>query len=103
MPARQFFSLPEVSSLTVVGHAHGEALVEAAVLALVAVLLLDFAVAFTLVVLQLQPDGPPEETLVETRITHTIQNVMTERQKPREVLHPRNKKLILRLSFYNFA
>lgn len=47
------------------GHAHSEALVEAAVLALVAVLLLDFAVALTLVVLQLQPDGPPEEALAE--------------------------------------
>lgn len=49
------------------GHARREALVEAAVLALVAVLLLDFAVAFTLIVLQLQPDGPPEETLVKTQ------------------------------------
>lgn len=38
---------------------------EAAVLALVAVLLLDLAVALTLVVLQLQPDGPPEEALAE--------------------------------------
>lgn len=35
------------------GHAHREALVESAVLALVAVLLLDLAVALTLVVLQL--------------------------------------------------
>lgn len=56
----------EVSGLTVVGHAHREALVESAVLALVAVLLLDFAVVFTLIILQLQPDGPSEETLVET-------------------------------------
>lgn len=35
------------------GHAHSEALVESAVLALVAVLLLDFAVAFTLIIVQL--------------------------------------------------
>lgn len=34
-------------------HAHREALVEPAVLTLVAVLLLDFAVSFTLVILQL--------------------------------------------------
>lgn len=49
--------------LTVVGHAHRQALVESAVLALVAVFLLDLALEVTLVVLQLQPDGPPEETL----------------------------------------
>lgn len=56
----------KASGRTVVGHAHREALVESAVLALVAVLLLDLAVTFTLVVLQLESDGPPEETLVET-------------------------------------
>lgn len=55
----------KIEGLTVVGHAHCEALVEAAVLALVAVLLLDLAVALALVVLQLQPDGPPEEALAE--------------------------------------
>lgn len=55
------------------GHAHSEALVESAVLALVAVLLLDFAAALALIVLQLQPDGPPEEALVgETERTHTV-------------------------------
>lgn len=43
----------ELSGLTVVGHTHREALVESAVLALVAVLLLDFTVAFTLVIFQL--------------------------------------------------
>lgn len=42
-----------ISGLTIVGHAHREAFVEPAVLALVAVLLLDFAVAFALVILQL--------------------------------------------------
>lgn len=46
-------------------HAHSEALVEAAVLALVAVLLLDLAVALASVVLQLQPNGPPEKTLAK--------------------------------------
>lgn len=45
------------------GHAHIQALVESAVLALVAVFLLDLALEVALVVLQLQPDGPPEETL----------------------------------------
>lgn len=45
---------------------------ESAVLALVAILLLDFAVAFTLIVLQLQPDGPSEETLFDTKITPTV-------------------------------
>lgn len=45
---------------------------KSAVLALVAVLLLDFAVAFTLIVLQLQPDGPPEETLFETQFTYNL-------------------------------
>lgn len=49
--------------LTVVRHAHRETLVEPAVLALVAILLLDFAVVFALVVLQLETDGSPEETL----------------------------------------
>lgn len=47
------------------GHAHRQALLEAAVLALVAVLFLDLAAALALVVLQLQTDGPPEKTLKE--------------------------------------
>lgn len=41
---------------------------KAAVLALVAVLLLDFAVVFALVVLQLESDGSPEETLVDRKV-----------------------------------
>lgn len=54
--------------VTVVRHAHGETFVKAAVLALVAVLLQDFAVVFALVVLQLEPDGSPEETLVGGKV-----------------------------------
>lgn len=50
-------------ALTVVGHAHSEALVKTAVLALVTVLLLDLTAALTLVVLQLQAYGSPEKTL----------------------------------------
>lgn len=38
---------------------------EAAVLALVTVFLLDLALALTSVVLELQPNGPPEKTLVK--------------------------------------
>lgn len=53
------------AGLTVVGHAHGQALLEAAVLALIAVLFLDLAATLTSVVLQLQTDGPPKETLQE--------------------------------------
>lgn len=49
--------------LTVVGHSHRQALLEAAVLALVAVLFLDLAATLALVVLQLQTDRPPKETL----------------------------------------
>lgn len=60
-----------VSRLTIVGHANSEAFVESAVLALVAVLLLDFTVALTLIILQLQPDGPPEEPLCEIK-HHTV-------------------------------
>lgn len=45
------------------GHAQGQALLEAAVLALVTVLLLYFTAALTLVIFQLQADGPPKETL----------------------------------------
>lgn len=56
----------KVKGLTAVRHAHREALVEAAVLALVAVLLLDLAAALALVVVQLQADGPSEETLQAT-------------------------------------
>ena len=48
-----YSTLLEPSGLTIVGHAHREALVESAVLALVAVLLLDFTVTFTLVILKL--------------------------------------------------
>ena len=51
--------------LTVVRHALAETLVEAAVLALVAVLLVDPASELTLLVLQLQADRSPEETLGE--------------------------------------
>lgn len=43
---------------------------EATVLALVAVLLLDLAVAFASVILQLQPDSPPEETLAEAEFVN---------------------------------
>lgn len=43
---------------------------EAAVLALVAVLLLDLAVALASVVLQLQPDGPPEKTLAKAEFVN---------------------------------
>lgn len=45
-----------------------------AVLALVAVLLLDFAVVFALVVLQLEPDGSPEETLVDRKVSQETPN-----------------------------
>lgn len=45
------------------GHAHRQALLEAAVLALVAVLLLDLAAALALVVLQFETDGAPKKTL----------------------------------------
>lgn len=55
--------LPCPELLTVVGHAHWQALLETAVLALVAVLLLDLAAALALVVLELQADGPPKKTL----------------------------------------
>lgn len=49
--------------LTIVRHPHRKALLEAAILALVAVLLLDLAVALTLVIVQLQADSSSEETL----------------------------------------
>lgn len=55
--------LPNPAGLTVVGHAHRQALLEAAVLALVTVFLLDLAAALTLVVFQLQADGPSKKTL----------------------------------------
>lgn len=48
------------------GHPHRQALLEAAVLALVAVLLLDLAAAFALVVVQLEADSPSEEALQDT-------------------------------------
>lgn len=47
------------------GHAHRQALLEAAVLALVAVFLLDLAAALTSVIFQLQTDGPPKKPLEE--------------------------------------
>lgn len=47
---------------------------ETAVLALVAVLLLDVAVALTSVVLQLQANGPPEKTLAKAECVN-IKNV----------------------------
>lgn len=58
--------MSESAGLTIVRHPHRQALLEAAVLALVAVLLLDLAAALTLVVVQLQADGPSEETLQAT-------------------------------------
>lgn len=70
---------PETRGLTVVRHAHRETLVKPAVLALVAVLLLDFAVVFALVVLQLEPDGPPEEALVDRP---ECQNLIPEQETP---------------------
>ena len=57
--------LTRSAGLTIVGHAHCQALLEAAVLALVAVLFLDFAAAFALVILQLQTDSPPKKPLEE--------------------------------------
>lgn len=45
------------------GHAQHQALLEAAVLALVAALLLDFTASVTAFILQLHPDGPPEKAL----------------------------------------
>lgn len=51
------------TGLTIVGHAHRQALLEAAVLALVAIFLLDLAAALTSVIFQLQTDGPPKKTL----------------------------------------
>lgn len=46
-------------------HAQGQALLEAAVLALVAVLLLDFADSLTFLIFQLHADRPTEEALRE--------------------------------------
>lgn len=63
-------------ALTVVGHAHRQALLKATVLALVPVLLLDLTAAFTLVVLQFKANGPAEETLREEHkqsMTHITQ------------------------------
>lgn len=48
------------------GHAQQQALLEAAVLALVPALLLDLTAALTALVLQLHTDGPPEKPLRET-------------------------------------
>lgn len=50
-------------TLTIVGHAHRQALLKATVLALVSVPLLDLTAAFTLVVLQFEANGPAEKTL----------------------------------------
>lgn len=50
-------------ALTVVGHAERQALLEAAVLTLVAVLLLDLADPIALLVLELHADCPAEEAL----------------------------------------
>lgn len=58
-------ALPCPEGLTIVGHAHRQALLEATVLALVAILLLDLAAALTLVIFQLQTDGPAKKTLEE--------------------------------------
>ena len=51
------------SGLTVVGHANHEALLEAAVLALVARLFVDATPEITVVVNQLQPNRSSEKTL----------------------------------------
>lgn len=61
-------------ALTVVGHAHSEALVETAVLALVPVLFLDLTVALALVVLQLQAYGSPEEALQKIHAGRTFKD-----------------------------
>lgn len=50
-------------ALTIVGHAHRKALMETAILALVAVLFLNPAPPCTLVVLQFETNGSPEEPL----------------------------------------
>ena len=53
--------------LTIVRHAHHQALLKATVLTLVAALLVDATVQVTVVINQLQPDGPTEEPLdIET-------------------------------------
>lgn len=49
------------------GHAHGQALLKATVLALVSVSLLDLTAAFTLIILQFEANGPTEETLQSGR------------------------------------
>lgn len=53
--------------LTVVRHAHHQALLKAAVLAFVATLLVDAAVQVAVVVDQLQPYGSTEESLANER------------------------------------
>lgn len=45
------------------GHSHRQALLEATVLALVAIFLLDLAATLALVVFELQTDRPSEKTL----------------------------------------
>lgn len=53
--------------LTVMGHAQQQALLEAAVLALVPALLLDLTAALTALILQLHTDGPAEKALRESK------------------------------------
>lgn len=79
------------AELTVVGHAHGQALLEAAVLAFVAVLFLDFAAALTPVVLQLQADGPPKETLEGKKIKKLLM-VLIKIKKIQEIIFSSKKK-----------
>lgn len=72
-------------------HAHRQTFVKPAVLALVAVLLLDFAVVFALVVLQLEPDGSAEETLMGRKVR---QNLLAKEETP-------NRGARLSFSFVN--
>lgn len=63
------------------GHAHCKALAETAVLTFVAVLFLDLAVAFTLVVLQFESNGSPEEPLWKIhKKTHAMPAGMIKEQ-----------------------
>lgn len=62
-------------------HAHRQTFVKAAVLALVAVLLLDFAVVFALVILQLEPDGSAEETLVDRKVCQNLLASLVPKQE----------------------
>lgn len=62
-------STQSICQLTVVRHAHVQALLEATVLAFVARLLVNSTVKIAVIVHQLQPDGASEEAL---RNTHMI-------------------------------